>query len=68
MTVAEFGEAGFTDIEAEVVGNEIAFGGKIALPLVACSTGIRRDQDIEINEEGGVLLHILCPVKSDLTV
>lgn len=68
MTLEEFGEAGIADVVPEAVGNEIAFGGKIALQLAACSTGVRRDQDIEIKDEAGVILGILCPTKSDVPV
>lgn len=52
-------------LPAEAVGNDIAFDGKIALRLAACSTGIRRDQDIELKDETGATLGFLCPTKSD---
>ena len=68
MTLKEFVDAGITGVTAEAVGDEVAFDGKIALRLAACSTGIRRDQDIEIKDEAGIILGVFCPTKSDQAV
>jgi hypothetical protein len=69
MTVADFNKSAFAGLcSAKDVGNEVSFDGRIALPLAACSTGIPRGQDIEIKDEAGHLIAILCLTKDPTPV